>query len=423
MATAFFRFDTWVRSSVGPSVPGAQIFVLSEPANLPSPLTQAIPTPTPLLPIFADVNGLVPITQPMITDGFGHVGFYLATSQAFTLAVYLNGALQNFYPDQFPMGAGAAGSVPGTGNSPLYTNGLANITAAPAGQILVTDGSGNASASSINTSQLVLPSNPQIGDGLQYNVYGDGKWDAVNAVIPSISMYINQATAAPVSADQVFGTGTAHWSSFGATGVNPTVSLQGGALYSNTASASANTNMGATVGQNGSNSLIGMLAVNRFSARLAVKTLANSRVWTGLGCWNSGSSLGNNSVSFGSGTASYASDTPNKTTIGFRYSSGTDVNFKGVVITANNSGGAQTVLDTGVVADTNTHLFEWSPNAVGTQINFFIDSVFVGSITTNIPSPSLNTDSWGTLFWTGDNKNTATANQVAWWSLRCSLRY
>src|SRR5258708_26465112 len=108
----YFRYDSWTKSSMGPAVPGAQVFVLSQPANLPPMLTTSIP-PSPQLTVYADVNGLVPLQQPIITDGLGHVSFYLLNEQAFTLAVYLGGRLQNFYPDQFPMGANGAPGLSG----------------------------------------------------------------------------------------------------------------------------------------------------------------------------------------------------------------------------------------------------------------------------------------------------------------------
>lgn len=94
MATpSFFRADGWVKSAVGPAVPGAQIYVCSQPANV-----DTVP-PSPLSSLFEDASGLVPIVQPVLTDGFGHYDFYIAPG-TYTLVVALGGVIQQVYPDQ-----------------------------------------------------------------------------------------------------------------------------------------------------------------------------------------------------------------------------------------------------------------------------------------------------------------------------------
>lgn len=119
MATNYFRFDGWVKSAQGPAVPGAQIYVCTQPAN-----ATALP-PTPLANIFSDVNGLVPITQPILTDGFGHFDFYAAAA-VYTIVVGLGGIVQQVYPDQSIGGAsGTTGGGGGTALS-LQTNGVSN---------------------------------------------------------------------------------------------------------------------------------------------------------------------------------------------------------------------------------------------------------------------------------------------------------
>lgn len=110
MATNYFRMDGWVKSAQGPAVPGAQIYVCTQPAN-----TVSLP-PTPLANIFSDVNGLVPITQPIITDGFGHYDFY-ASAAVYTIVVGLGGVVQQVYPDQSI--GGASGSTGGGGGTAL----------------------------------------------------------------------------------------------------------------------------------------------------------------------------------------------------------------------------------------------------------------------------------------------------------------
>lgn len=113
---SFFRSDGWVKSSTGPAVPGAQIFVCSQPANTPTTLSPI--APSPLAPVYSDPNGLVPITQPIITDGFGHYDFYVAPG-TYSVIVYLNGTLQQVYPDQTVGGAvSLSGDLGGTPSSP-----------------------------------------------------------------------------------------------------------------------------------------------------------------------------------------------------------------------------------------------------------------------------------------------------------------
>lgn len=114
----YFRMDGWVKSAVGPAVPGAQVYVCLQPANL-----AGLP-PTPLANIFSDPNGLVPITQPILTDGFGHYDFY-AQAGVYTVAIGLGGVLQQYYPDQ-SLG-GASGSSGGGTGLQLQVNGQPNV--------------------------------------------------------------------------------------------------------------------------------------------------------------------------------------------------------------------------------------------------------------------------------------------------------
>lgn len=107
MSNSYFRSDVWVKAANGGAIPGCQVYVLSQPANLPR--TNTPTAPNPQIQVYADVNGLVPLSQPIFTDGFGHVDFYLSGGP-YTLAVYLGGTLQNSYADQYPMGGGGGGT-------------------------------------------------------------------------------------------------------------------------------------------------------------------------------------------------------------------------------------------------------------------------------------------------------------------------
>src|ERR1700693_6001495 len=94
MATpTYFRSDGWVKAVTGQAVPGAQVYVATQPANI------ATAPPSPLATIYSDPNGLVPITQPILTDGFGHYDFYVLPG-TYTVMIALNGVVQQVYPDQ-----------------------------------------------------------------------------------------------------------------------------------------------------------------------------------------------------------------------------------------------------------------------------------------------------------------------------------
>jgi hypothetical protein len=111
-----FRTDGWVKSTQGPAVPGAQVFVCTQPANI------AFFPPSPLAPIYSDPGGLIPLAQPVITDGFGHYDFYTVAG-LYTVVVANGGLIQQVYPDQSVGGIGTGG----TGSTlTLENNGVAN---------------------------------------------------------------------------------------------------------------------------------------------------------------------------------------------------------------------------------------------------------------------------------------------------------
>lgn len=134
-----FRSDGWVKTSLGPAVPGAQIWLCFQPANVASA------PPSPLVPMFSDPAGNVPITQPILTDGFGHYDFYTVAG-VYTLVVAYGGLIQQVYPDQSIGGVGN-GSGGGTALS-LQVNGSPNgsqtqLNLTGAGSVAVSDnGSG-----------------------------------------------------------------------------------------------------------------------------------------------------------------------------------------------------------------------------------------------------------------------------------------
>jgi hypothetical protein len=264
-----------------------------------------------------------------------------------------------------------------------------------------------------------LPTNPQTGDTLCYNCNGDSAWDTVNYTRPYLGVYA------------VEGTGTLYASGFfselgsitplgSSANTNPTATLGAGNTLSASASGSTSTVIGMNYGQNGNNSLIGGQAWYRWSYRAAMGNTTNVRYWHGLGCYHS-TGTGNNGASI-TGSTAYATDTPNKSTEGFLYDPAINTHWQAVVVTAGSSSGANTTVDTGVVEDTNIHLFEMTTNTAGTSILFWIDGTNVATISTNLPPPANNQDSWMDMFFTGDNKDTATAISETFYSMQMSLK-
>jgi hypothetical protein len=261
-----------------------------------------------------------------------------------------------------------------------------------------------------------FPGSPLVGDILRYNVNGDSAWDAVNYAQIFQGVYPALGGAAVVVVGPL-SSGSATQSNAHAD-VLATATLGPGETYSGTGTASLNTLIGVKTGENGNNSMGPITAFYRYSVRLSLGETTNSRFWIGLGDWTSSGGTGNNGTAI-FGTTAYAADSPNKSTIGFRYSSGTDTNWQAVVATA---GGSQTTVDTGVAADTAVHLFEIAPNAAGTSLFFLIDRTVVATISTNIPPVGNGGNSVMTLFWTGDNKNTNNAISATFYSMQMSLK-
>ncbi len=168
----FYRSDGWVKTTQGPAVPGAQVYILTQPANVVAPITPPRTTPVPFVPnpqaqIYSD-SGNTPIVQPIITDGFGHYNFYVLPG-LYTVAIYYGGKLQNYYVDQ---SIGNIGSSSGssvvfeTNGSPNFNQLLQNLVQG-AGIVISTDNLGNTTFSVnsstiiINSSSIVTPVNTQ----------------------------------------------------------------------------------------------------------------------------------------------------------------------------------------------------------------------------------------------------------------------
>lgn len=254
------------------------------------------------------------------------------------------------------------------------------------------------------------------GDILRYNVNADNLWDPVSYAQPFQWAYAVQdgmAVAGEVTSGGTFvGSGS---------NIFPTATYGFTRGLSASASASTSTVVGALCCTNGNNVLLPFLALWRFSERLQINTTTNARWWIGLANWNVGSSCGINNATI-IGTTAYAADIPNKTTLAFRLSAGTDTTWTGISINCGGSPTSQTC-STGISPDTTApHLYEIIPNAAGTAASFYIDGVFGCTISSNMPNVGLTFDSEAGLFFTGDNKNTATALTATWSFMKMAIK-
>src|ERR1035437_8030991 len=159
----YYRADGWIKTVLGPAVPGAQIWVCTQPANVFPPITppRTLPVPwagpNPQASVFSD-PGLTPIVQPILSDGFGHYSFY-ALPGLYTVVVMFGGKVQQYYVDQT---LGNAGSIT-TSPLVLSTNGTPNFSQTSlnfiqgSGITLATDNLGNMT---ITGSSITYPGDP-----------------------------------------------------------------------------------------------------------------------------------------------------------------------------------------------------------------------------------------------------------------------
>lgn len=96
------RYDLTVQDAQGRALSGAVVYFCGQPAN-----TTVFP-PTPLAVVFSDLSSTV-LTQPAITDGFGHTDAYLAVGSLYTVVInHPLFATPLVYIDQYAGGSAAA---------------------------------------------------------------------------------------------------------------------------------------------------------------------------------------------------------------------------------------------------------------------------------------------------------------------------
>ena len=208
----YYRSDGWVKTTLGPAVSGAQIYVLQQPANVTPPITPPRTIPVPFVPnpqalIYSD-DGITPIVQPVITDGFGHYDFYVLPG-LYTVAVYYGGQLQQFYVDQSIGNVGSAQSTSlllSTNGTPNFNQFVQNLQQGP-NIILVTDNLGNTTISGAANPSQLQPT-PDVSQWRMWEAENNGSiWDAYGETIAVIDGGAANAYVAPTAiagASQLF---------------------------------------------------------------------------------------------------------------------------------------------------------------------------------------------------------------------------
>jgi hypothetical protein len=110
----------------------------------PQPAVTTTFPPSPLAPIFTDISGATPATQPVLSDGFGQAHAYIDDDSLFTFVAFhpLFGPEPIVYPDQ-SLGSGGGGdlsvfsgtpqgTIDGTNTVFTVVNGETPLTAIPA---------------------------------------------------------------------------------------------------------------------------------------------------------------------------------------------------------------------------------------------------------------------------------------------------
>lgn len=135
---AIARDDRWLADAQGRALAGAQVYWCYQPATTPSG-----PPPSPLAAIYSNLGG-TPLTQPVLTDGFGHAVAYMDDSIFYTVVLYhpLFGANPVVLTDQRLGGGGGgssyvpfegipAGTIDGTNRTFTLTNAGTPLTLNP----------------------------------------------------------------------------------------------------------------------------------------------------------------------------------------------------------------------------------------------------------------------------------------------------
>ena len=194
-----FRFDGIVINAVGEAIPGAQVFVCTQPAT-----TSVIP-PSPLASLFTDATGSTPLVNPVIVDGNGNFSFYAATG-VYTLVYFdpFNRIPTQIFLDQEVVSPGGgtltsvaltAPAIFSVAGSPITTSGTIALTLANQNANLVWAGPASGPAAAPTFRALVAADFPAGASAIFSNqaahtflagpVSGGSAPMAVRAMVPS----------------------------------------------------------------------------------------------------------------------------------------------------------------------------------------------------------------------------------------------
>lgn len=424
----YYRMDGWVKTTLGPAVPGAQVYVCLQPANVFPPITppKTLPVPwagpNPQAPIFSDA-GLTPIIQPILTDGFGHYDFYV-TPGLYTIVVLFGGKVQQFYVDQ---SLGNAGSI---SISPLVlsTNGTPNFNQTAlnfiqgSGITLSTDNFGNMTITGNSSITLQTNEVPNVSQSLLDLHAGTGV-----SLVDNGSGRVTVANTSPASGiPNQFG--FANWCAarHGASSTNTMINfgLQSTWTAANSATFSI-ISPTATEPYMGNYTTPGTAQTLPYGAlsqtadgaigvlrRVGFRVQINQDATDGhVRYWIAEAN------SAGGPNALY-SDTPNISIFGFRFSPTSASDTKWMCYAGVGSGAGQfTATSSGVTPDkTASHYFEIQ-NDGSNGLNYYIDNALVGHITVGVTVPATTTLMKAYVLVDNQNNASARSFQFASWYL------
>lgn len=159
------RIDRTVQTAQGQAVAGAQVYFLTQPAN--------VTALTPLANVYSSSGG-APAPNPQITDGLGQVGCYLDNTQLYTIVVVSPLLATQVYPDQNLGNSPATSAIFGQTPSGVIngTNTVFTLTVSPTLLFLQYNGAtlipgvGYTTSTPGGVFTITLAVAPQVGDSL-----------------------------------------------------------------------------------------------------------------------------------------------------------------------------------------------------------------------------------------------------------------
>lgn len=188
---ALARDDRYLTDALGRALAGAEVWWCTQPAST------ATNPPSPLASIFTDLTGSTPLTQPVITDGFGHADAYMNAGVLYTVVLWhpLFGPYPVVLKDQSLGGGGGGGGSTVT----AFAGGLLG-TIDGTNKTFVLSNAGTA-LTTLPTQQTVWLNFPQIqGIGYSGPALVGGQATIVFATAP-------QPAAGSVAGDSLWGQG------------------------------------------------------------------------------------------------------------------------------------------------------------------------------------------------------------------------